>query len=158
MDVHNLRDMRSNRERTIVRYVLFYLAVVFFFSLYSALLDLLFYRLDYGPETKYRFEPGFYVLYFGLGSSLVAIPISIGYNYAISHVHLKRRFMRIVIGLVVGICIGAIVQRRGYSLYIGDMRPQKNIILFGLIGVSLEIARLIVENFRHKRHSKNNLG
>lgn len=139
--------------KTIWRYLLFYASVGFFFALYSSLLDLLFYRIEYGNEANYRFELLSYVLYFVIGYLFPALLISIVYNLVMSSVFMKI-YLRLIIGLLVGISIGFLIERSGVSYYIGHYRPLKNIILFGLIGVSVEVLRIIKS--RYVRHSSIN--
>jgi len=142
--------MKRSAGEIVIRYVCFYLAVVFFFSLYSSLLDLLFYRLDYGSEATYRFRFDLYVAYFGIGCLPLAASISILYNLALSSFRFGYPLIRILIGVGVGLFIGLIVKTRGYSFYIGEMRPMKNVILFPLIGVSIEVIRLIKDKMTRK--------
>lgn len=136
---------------------MFYLSVVFFFTLYSILLDLLFGRIDYGRVAHYKFIPMTYVLFFGIGYLFPVLPIAILYNYVLSTLEIRKPYIRIIIGLLVGLFIGYIV-KEGYSFYIGEYRPLKNVILFGLIGVSVEILRIIKSRYVKRATIKKAVG
>jgi len=135
---------------TIGRYLAVYLGIAFLFTLYSTLLDLLFYRLDYGSAASYQFLPMTYFLYFAVGYLYPALPAVVFYNYAINNIFLNT-YVRLIIGLLLGLSIGFLIQRSGISFYIGHLRSLKNIILFGLIGVTIELLRIVVVYFMHKK-------
>ncbi len=140
---------------TIGRYLIVYLAVAFLFTLYSTLLDLLFYRLDYGSAASYEFLPNTYFLYFAIGYLYPALPTVVFYNYAINNIFINT-YVRLIIGLLLGLSIGFLIQRSGISLYIGHLRPVKNIILYSLIGISVEILRIIKSKYVTRTRIKKN--
>jgi hypothetical protein len=157
MDANNIvKPMKKSIGEIFIRYLLFYLAVVFFFSLYSSLLDFIFYRLDYGSTATFKFRFGEYLAYFGIGCFPIAAVMSVLYNLALSSLRLKYKFVKVLFGLLVGLFIGLMMKKNGYSFYIGEMRPLKNAILFPLIGFSVEIARLIKERNIKKKHLPKN--
>jgi uncharacterized membrane protein len=79
-----------------------------------------------------------------------ALLVAVGYNYAMNNIFINT-YLRLIIGLLVGIAIGFLIQRGGISFYIGHYRPLKNVILFGLIGISVEVFRL--RKSRYVKHS-----
>lgn len=138
--------------RVIVRYLFFYLAATFFFIVYNYLLDLMFFEIDYG-HIKGIINGLGYLGYFILMYSPLFLPFLIFYNYAVNEIFLieKQRFWRYLTALLLGIVIGVLIGRKGVSFYIGSYRFLKNIILFGMIMLSLEITRDIVLNFRNRK-------
>jgi hypothetical protein len=54
----------------------------------------------------------------------------------------------------VGLIIGTSIGRKGISYYIGEYRSVKQIIVFGLMGLSIEIMRRIVVNIRMEKNKR----
>jgi hypothetical protein len=138
--------------RTLIRYFFFYLATAFFFIVFNYLLDLLFFKIDYG-NTDEVMNGLAYLAYFIAFYTPIFLPFLILYNYAVNELFLinEQRWMRYGIALLLGLLAGGAIGRGGISYYIGSYRPLKNIILFPLIMMSLEITRDVVRYFRNKR-------
>lgn len=140
--------------RVIIRYLFFYLAATFFFIVFNYLLDLLFFKIDYG-NTKGVISGLGYLGYFLVMYTPLFLPFLIFYNYVVNELFIfeKQRFLRYGIALLLGLFIGGMIRRKGISFYIGSYRPLKNLILFGLIMLSLEVTRDVVLYFKYKRQN-----
>ena len=130
----------------IKKYILFYFAVVFFFSLYSYGLDLIFHKMDYGSTSGARsmFQ---YAAYFIIVCFPIALPLTLFYNYVCSNGfnHLSgKHIIRILFGVFAGFNIGLILRENGPNYYIGQWASLKNLILYPLIGLSVELLRILV--------------
>jgi hypothetical protein len=127
-----------------LRYFLFYLSVAYFYGLYSYILDLYF----------YRGSPIDYIIHFIVTYGIFTIPISMGYNAFINNYFTRPNYKTILCGLAVGLIIGTSIGRKGISYYIGEYRSVKQIIVFGLMGLSIEIMRRIVVNIRMEKNKR----
>lgn len=144
-----LAEEKDKKAATILwRYILFYLSVIYFLSLYSYALDLLFYKLDYGDTYVYPYNGAQYVLYYVIIGYMI-FPLSLLYNYGINHLFSKRNYARILIALFVAIALGFVIgDKAGY--YIGEYRLLKNLLAFTLTAVSVELLRIWVVKLRIK--------
>lgn len=129
------------------RYLLIYLATSFFFSIYSFILDLVFFQLDYGSISRYH-DWGMiigYNVWYLMFYTPYALPLAILYNLFINVYFDKedKKVFRYVLGLMFGLVIGMQIDERGWSRYIGEYRPLKNTLLFGLVLLSVELVRTI---------------
>ncbi len=129
-----------------IGYIIFYLWVMFFFSFYSYILDLIFYIKEYGSTKKYIYSVVTYPAYFIFACFPVAVPLSILYNWValngFDSLH-RKHIIRVVFGVFVGVNIGLILRDGGPSFYIGHFRTLKNLILYPLVLLSVEIVRII---------------
>ena len=129
--------------RVIVRYALFYCAVIFILSFYSYLLDFLFYKIDYGSIAGVNYPPFQYMIYYIIYGFMV-FPLSLLYNYTINYFNppLPLKFAYAIISCIIA---GAVLSRNfHFGYYIGEYRPLKNIIVLMLTGVTIEILRKYV--------------
>ena len=141
----------NNDFRKLKRYVYFYMCVVFFFTLYSYVIDLILIKLTPGSGT-YIYSIYDYPLYFIILCFPVAVPLIVFYNWIVNNAFetLKHKnVIRLLFGLVTGFLVGLAVGRNGLSFYIGEYKWLKNLILYSLIGISVEVVRVIVVNKRY---------
>ena len=134
--------------KIVKRYFLFYCAVGSFFGIYSYIFDLIFCKIDYGQNCHYDYPLSFifYTLTLLVYNILFTLPICLIYNIYVN-IFWKRednKILRYTIAVLIGLFIGYSVKRFGWSFYIGDYRHLKNIIVFSLTGLSVEILRTIV--------------
>ena len=109
--------------------------------IYSYLLDLLFFKIEYGTvKTYYKYGSGFDYFIWFIVYYVISIPFLIGYNFVMDKI-LPYKFYRYLLGILMGLLIGYCMHESGISYYIGQYRPLKNILLFGFIGLSLELTR-----------------
>jgi hypothetical protein len=138
-----------------IRYLLFYLSVVYFLAMYSYILDLIFYKVDYGTLRRYNYSVMGYIIVFLINPFYITLPVTLLYNYAINNLLPVQKKIRLLIGLCVGISIGTFIGGRGVGLsfYIGEYRWLKHLLVFALTGVSVELMRILVVKLRmrHKR-------
>jgi hypothetical protein len=128
------------------RYIYFCFAVIVLYSIYSYLLDQFYFNLQYGNTATYHYSILDYLVRFPIASFPASIAIPVLYNYFINELVNNARYntaLRFLCGLTIGLCLGYAVQRTGVSFYIGYLRPQKNLILYPAIGLSVEILRAI---------------
>jgi hypothetical protein len=138
-----------------LRYFLFYLSVAYFYGLYSYILDQLLFKIT--PSSDYYFyrrSPIDYIIHFIVTYGIFTIPISMGYNAFINNYFTRPNYKTILCGLAVGLIIGTSIGRKGISYYIGEYRSVKQIIVFGLMGLSIEIMRRIVVNIRMEKNKR----
>lgn len=128
--------------KAITRYLLLCIAAGFYFIVYNYFLDLLFFKIDYGNTNGVKnglaYLGFFLVMYLTL-----LLPFLVAYNYLVTELPLQKKYLwvRYRMALLLGVVIGSVVRRSGISFYIGQYRPLKNIILFALLLLSLEITR-----------------
>jgi len=85
------------------------------------------------------------------------LPFLVLYNIVVNElfsnriVSQKQRLLRYSIALALGLSIGLVIGRAGISFYIGEYRPLKNVLLFGMIMLSLEITRDLVISLKNKK-------
>lgn len=136
--------------KKIIRYLLFYGALIFVLSLTSYFFDLLFYAIDYGSVTVYRYSPFQYIPYFMIVGYMI-FPLSFIYNYVINH-FLRHTFARIAAGCLTMIILGFLFGRNGtFGYYIGEYRQIKNLLALGCAGVFIELVRIWVVKIRMKK-------
>jgi hypothetical protein len=142
-----------NNFKIVKRYILFYLSIAVLFSVWSYALDVIFYKIDYGGKYKSRatgFE--YFVWFIGL-YTIVALPICILYNTVMNSESLENiKWVRYIIAISVGLLIGFIMGRSGFSYYIGEYKALKHLILFPLILLSAEIIRNFVVKYRYSKN------
>lgn len=135
------------------RYTFFCLVVILLFSIYSYLLDQVYYRIEYGTAEQYRHNVGDYMVSFVFFSFPFSILIPVGYNYVVNKwisIIPYSTLLRFLFGASCGLLIGYLVQRRVVSYYIGPLRAQKNLYLFPMVGISVEIIRNMKMFFQRK--------
>lgn len=143
-----------NYMRIFYRYILFYLTSAFFFVLYNAVGDVLFYKIDYGHFGNLRNGLGYIGFYIVLYTPWF-LPFLILYNVVVNElffsklINSRSNFFRYPIALFLGTSIGFLLGERGISFYIGKYREIKTILVFGLIMISMEITRSIVLHLRY---------
>ncbi len=139
-------------NKTALRYVYFYLSVVYFLSIYSYVLDYIFYKIDYSSFKDYRDSVVWYIVSFGIARVHILIPIIIFYNYAINNFFPDNKYVRLLCGLFMGLLIGFLFRECGIglSIYIGKWCSLKQILVFILTGVSVELLRILVVKLRYK--------
>lgn len=134
------------------RYLLFYLAVGSLYGIFSFIFDLLFCQIDYGVKCHYDYPLSFifYALTLLFYYFPISLPISMFYNSFVNFKISNYKLRRYGFGLLFGLCVGYIAHRNGWSFYIGQFRHLKNIIVFGLTGLSIEILRTIIVKRRYR--------
>ncbi len=139
--------------KTFGRYLIFYIVVGALYGIYAELFDLVFSCLEYGTAFHYYYPLSFiFYLYVLLAYFfLITFPVCLIYNLVINFgfANTKLKMYRYVFGLLVGACIGYLVHGSGWSFYIGEYRPLKNIVVFMLTGLSVEIIRTIIVHRRY---------
>ena len=148
------RNLTAQKDKqaaiTIIRYIVFYLSVIYFLSLYSYLLDWVFYNISYGTFRDYRYSPIQYIFYYII-IGYVLFPLSIIYNYFINRLKPQKNHIRILIGLFATIAFGFLLSNEGhFGYYIGKYRPLKNTLVLALTGISVEFLRILVVRIRIK--------
>ncbi len=139
----------------ISRYILFYLAASFFFIVYNHILDLIFFSIEYGRTDNLINGLG-YIGYFIAIYTPIFLPFLVVYNivvnqlFSIRIISREQKIVRYLSALVLGSFIGLLIGRAGISVYIGEYRPVKNVLLFGMIMLSLEITRDLIVGLRNK--------
>lgn len=138
-------------NKTALRYVLFYLSVIYFLSLYSYIFDFIFYKVDYGTVKNYQQNINGYILSFIILYMHLTIPLSILYNYTINNFFPHKKSLRLLAGLIVGVSIGLLIGNHGFgiSFYIGEYRWLKHLLVFSLTGVSVELIRIVVIRIKY---------
>jgi hypothetical protein len=148
------REIRAKKDllifKTHVRYLQFYLAVIYFLSLYSYILDYVFYKIDYGTFSTYHQNIGYYILVFILYYCYFTVPFVLIYNYAINNWVPEHRTIRLLAGLFAGLFIGSFIGGSGVglSIYIGQYRWLKHLLVFSLTGITVELVRILVVRLR----------
>ena len=136
-------------SQLIIRYILFYLSVVFFFAFYSVILDEIFFKLDYGKSSEIISSFFYYSAYLIIVGFPIALPLIIFYNWfsinAFENLKYKS-ILRMVFGIFIGLMIGLVAKRGIDSFYIGKMRSLKMTILFPFVGFSAELLRIFVNS------------
>lgn len=142
-----------NTGKAIGNFFLLYIAVCFFFSFYSVLLDQIFFQIDHGESEG--LVPSFftYIIYFVVVCFPIALPVIFLYNWVAAKTFVDIDFTKLFLSLFVGIAVGVAIKRGGYSFYIGEMRALKNIILWALTFLSSEFVRVMIS----KQRSKNEI-
>jgi hypothetical protein len=147
-----------NSLNTIGKYVSAYLWITFFYSFYSVILDHIFFNIDYGADRGFLQSISYYFFYFIIVFFPIAVPVVFFYNWIILNAFENlayKHFIRLFFGIFIGLIIGLSMRRTGASFYIGHLRPLKNCILFSLVGVSIELIRIVkVKNNNRDRTKK----
>ena len=143
-----------NSQNKIGKYLLFYLWVAFFYSLYSVILDNIFFNIDYGADRGFLQSISYYFFYFIIVFFPIAVPLVFFYNWVVLNGFENltgKHFIRVFFGIFIGLMIGLSMRRAGASFYIGHLRPLKNCILFSLVGVSVELIRIVKAKYNEQR-------
>ena len=123
----------------IINYLLSYILVGIFYALYSYFFDLLFFQIDYGSIKEYKASPFEYLVFFYVGYSFLALPGFVFYDIIMSG--FNQKINRMIAGFTFGLLIGLLINRGGYSYYIGDLRGIKSGITLAMTGLSFELIR-----------------
>ena len=135
------------------RYLLFFLQVTFFFSIYSYILDLVYYKRDYGTSENYFYSFWAYVVLFITACLPISLPVSLFYNWISENGFEKlkgRHLIRMIYALMIGFFIGFALGDGGSGFYIGKYRAEKNLILYPAILLSAEIARIVLNKVKNR--------
>ena len=140
----------------IKRYLLFYLAAGIFYGIYSFVLDIVLCKIDFGPNCRYDYPLSFifYSITFLIYHFLIAFPLSMLYNSVINFRFRdvnRNILLRYLTAVLFGLIVGYSIERAGWSFYVGQYRPLKNIILFAVLALSVEILRTYVVRRRIKK-------
>ncbi len=125
--------------RKILRQVFFFLATGLLFGLYSSSIDLVFSGIE---DRNYQYFYGLdYSIYF-IVLIFLTLPFSLLYNwlqdYLTSFVSRKYVFL---FGIFCGLLVGLLTAGAIRSHYLGDHRLIKNLLVFALVFVTLELIR-----------------
>ena len=148
-------DNDKQQANVIIRYLLFYCCLITVLSLTSYILDLFFYRYDYGSATKYHYTPLQYFPYYMIIGYFI-FPFSFIYNYLAHKLPPGFNLSKIIFSLLFMLIIGFLMNPRyRFGYYIGEYRVLKNFILMILSGIFLETIRFYVVQNRHKLKAMN---
>ena len=143
---YRMQPSEKKELRIILRYLWFYLSLIYFLSLYSYLFDLLFCKIDYGTSDNYIYSVFQYFPFYIIMGYLL-IPGSIIYNYIINKLLFWSFPLRILVGFLAGVVLALLVGE-GWSYYIGEYRFLKNVLTYATTGVSIEFFRMLVVRLR----------
>lgn len=139
----------------IKKYFLIYFLVVIFFSVYSHILDFIFYKIEYGNSTNAN-NAITYAFYFMIVSLPTTVPLLFIYNIitttGFDHLSAKH-IIRILFALIIGFIVALFFKANGPNYYLGKMASLKNLILYPSVFLSVEIARIFIER---RQMRKNN--
>ena len=122
---------------------LFYGAVIVTLSLYSYLLDVIFYTIKNGIPNGIYYNPLEYIVYYIIAGYLI-FPASILYNYSINYLNPVYQW-KILTGIITFLILGWLISRDyKFGYLIGKYRVFKNIIMLMLSGLSIELLRIWV--------------
>jgi len=124
----------------IINYLLGFILAGIFYALYSYFFDLIFFQIDYGSAKDYRASPFHYLVFFFVGYIFLALPGFVIYNFIMAQ-FIDKKMQRIIIGFTLGLLIGLVINRGGYSYYIGHLRGIKTGLTFATTLLSFELAR-----------------
>jgi hypothetical protein len=95
--------------KVITRYFFFCLTMGFYFRVYNYLLDLMFFKIDYGNTRNIQGGLG-YLGYFLLMYLPLLLPFLVAYNYLVSELFLQKKYLslRYGIALLLGLIIGSV--------------------------------------------------
>lgn len=128
-------------NKIVYRYILFYLTYITIFSFLSYGLDYIFYTIDYGSTQGYKGNNFLWYL-ITLVVNIYFIPLIIIYNMILNMLVVKttyRYLFAATVGLFVGMILGS--SGVGLSIYIGELRWLKHLLIFPLTGLLLELIR-----------------
>lgn len=136
---HNFTSMHS-----LARFLLFYLTSALAFGVSSEIAAIIFGYFDYGkiptliqPQSFLAYSVFYVLLYF-----FITFPVSLVYYVFFNFFDKKDTpWLRYCCAIGFGILIGAPIERNGYSLYIGEFRPLKQVVACVLTCVTMELLR-----------------
>ena len=134
-------------SKTIGRYFSVYACIGVLFSFYSYCLDMIFYKIEYGT-IPYIGSMGSYLLAYFV-YIYITLPGAFFYNAIVNNVIPNKPFIRICFGIFVGAVLG--YSTNAFSYYIGQNRRLKYIVVLILVGLSVEILRIIVVKRREQK-------
>jgi len=143
-------DIEKDKKlaKRMIRYLLFYAALVLVLSLTSFILDLVFYSISYGYTPSY--SPFQYIPYYVIYGYLI-FPLALLYNYFVNHILPVNEYARIMAGVFFCLMLGVLLNiRYRFGEYIGEYRPLKNLIALIVSGVLIELLRIWVVKERAK--------
>lgn len=137
--------MQTHRPQAcLIRYLLFYLAFIIVLSLFTYLLDLIFYGLYYDTTEKYRYNVVQYIRFYIIIGYLF-FPLLVFYNYLINAFLPDQLLVRIIAGVLTSIALCFLISfDLQYGYYIGEHRALKNVLAFALTGLAIELLRYLV--------------
>lgn len=138
------------------QYFLITFFVVFFYSLYSVILDRIYFSIDHGEDKGFLSSIFYYFFQFLIIYFPFNFIIIIFYNWLIINGFgtVKKNIAKFIFGIFVGSMVGLGMHDVQGSFYIGSLRPQRNFVLFLLIGISIEIIRTLIEKRNDKQFEK----
>lgn len=134
-------------SRTIGRYLYFWLCMGLFYASYSFVFDLVFHSKEYASEDKYYGSIGWYYFAY-LVYFYISLPIAWCYNIIINKLP-KKNLLRLSFGIC--ICIAGAALFKVPSRYGGVNQKLKTIIVMALVGLSVEIIRILVIRRRERK-------
>lgn len=146
------REIEKDKRDTkvILRYLQFYLCVIFILSIYSYFFDLIFRYLVEKTNDEIHYEWVQYIAYYIIAGYFI-FPFSMIYNYFINNIFSKKIVIRIIAGMATLLLFGALLSGNyEFGYYIGEYRPFKNIIVLLLTGVTVELIRIVVIRYRQR--------
>lgn len=152
---HSFWRMSPKDDRQIavrmLQYLLFYGCLLVCTSVVSFLLDVLFYRLDYGSSASVYYTPLDYILFFAIVGYWL-FPLSLIYNYAVNE--LRPSSVSRVIGCTLLLLFAFLLIRTNYEFghYIGQYRQLKNMLTAVLSGLAVECIRNKIVSVRIRKY------
>lgn len=144
----------SDNSKRIVSYMLFYFSVIIVLSFTSYLLDVFFYKIDYGTLSNLYYGPFQYVPFYML-IGFWSLPLSVGYNYIINKLQPIGLVIRVMAcSLLCFIIFFLINGNLRFGYYIGEYRQIKNCFAALFSSIMLELLRNLVVRERLKRSGK----
>ena len=133
---------------TIGRYLSVYLCIGVLFATYSFVLDLVYHSI-YESKDEYFGSMGGYLLFYFV-YFYISLPIALFYN-AIVNLLPKRNLVRILFGVLVGAAGAALFRLPSYY---GGTKGLKTVIEMALVGLSVEIIRILVVRRRERKKTE----
>jgi hypothetical protein len=138
--------------KTSLKYGLIFILMVVAYACISYGLDVIFWK--YVDKTKYRGIGNViahYIIYFVVLQGIGLIIYMVNFNLVTQHPFFQKGIYQLLLGLVLGALIGLMIHRGFISWYIGEYRPLKNLILYGLLGLLYAILKLTIKTSRKKK-------
>jgi hypothetical protein len=127
-------------SKTIGRHLSVYFCIGVVYATYSFGLDLVFHSFEYASKNEYFGSIGWYLLLY-LVFFYISSPIALVYN-AIVNILPKKNLVRISFGIFIG-AVGAALFKVP-SRYGGINEKLKVVLVMALVGLSVEIIRILV--------------
>lgn len=150
--MERMQEIEQGKRETkvILRYLVFYLSVIFLLSIYSYFFDLIFYSLDKDKNAEIYYDWVQYIVYFMIAGFLI-FPLSMIYNYFINNIISDKKIIRIIAGMTTSLLFGALLSGNyKFGYYIGEYRPFKNILMLLFTGITVELIRIVVVRYRQR--------